>query len=284
MAHLIDPMPEATQEEANAASGGSPENRPNSKEIDHFDRQEQECLELAFDIAVTDPTEEDHLRHGAASISSAWRRLGDALGELLVASLAMVAALAGRLMLASAARVVRPTNAGEQRPLGDAQSSVYSLHLLMKLMAGRLAIPRTLILLMLGGRRRTVVTDADGHEAVKTVSSKLAERRYQPGLTLSGFGYGAKLAEAQAADTPLVRVLLGVSVGKGGLPVYRVRRFVKNREGRYDEVAGYRSLDPDAAYRAFASNPALNDLEEMAGCEQTDDRAMTTDSGAHWAA
>jgi len=278
MAHLINSMPDSTQPEGVQDTREVQEisSPADNEDIQRLEREEQQALELAVDIAVTDETERDEL---AGSLDKAWGRLGAAAAELLKASFAVLAAIVARRLLArSAARAAaRIKERGKHTPAGVRLGTLALADLLGHRIWGRVPGSRRM-LLMLGAKTRTETGPTDGTEgkdpgtlttAISTTSLKAGSRTYRAGLGASGLGHAAGTAEAQAADTPLVRVLLGVSVTQGvnqdlgeDPPLYRVRRFVKNEAGRYDEVAGYRSPDPDAAYRAFASNPSLADLRD----------------------
>jgi hypothetical protein len=108
---------------------------------------------------------------------------------------------------------------------------------------------------MLGARSRP------GEEGASVSYLKLAERSYRSGQAPDGLGY------ALACDTPGIRVMLGVSVGDDELPVYRIRRFAEVEPGSFRELAGYRATDPGTVYRAFRSNPDMQQMFEATSGE-----------------
>lgn len=191
---------------------------------------------MAFEVAASDPTEEDHLGVPAAAAAS---RLKTAFAELLGASLALAAILLGHLVLACAANSLqreRKQSARGLSPCSGVERSILSLGALLDGWIWRRALGQVLALRMLGGRCRT---EAGGERAV---SLKIASGRYRIGQTPSGFGYAA------ASDSASVRVLIGVSARANEAPIYRIRRFVEIEPGRFEEILGYRSLDPAEAF------------------------------------
>lgn len=220
-----------------------------SADIQRFDREEQEGLELAFEIAATDSTEKDHL---AASPGVAYRRFERAAVELLHSGLALMASLVGRLLLASAARAVhkRGTRKLGRRKMSPVQLSVLSLEELLEGPGWRRPAGRVRTLRMLGARWRV------GEDGTKVVSLKLAERRYRSGCKDSGLGY------TTAADAPVVRVMLGVSMRGKEKPVHRVRRFMEVEPGRFTEMAGYHAADAEDAFIEYLSNLSVEQMNE----------------------
>lgn len=210
---------------------------------DGVDLREEAEQELAYEIAITDPSEKDH---ASAGVSLAAARLKAAFSELVRATFALIAALVGRLLLANAAEAVAQNR--RRRAVG-AERSVLAVAQILEGFFWRRLAERRRALALLGARS---VREEDGS---KSARAKLATRSYRSGQRASGLGYAA------SADTPTIHVMLGVSVKGNEQPVYRVRRFVA-AEGGFNEVGGYHATDASEAFVAFLSDPELAKLTE----------------------
>lgn len=306
MAHLINPMPKVTNTENVPGSSQAtpttiervdgPGAPAEDAEIRRFEREEAEAMELAFEIALTDETEQDQL---AKSLNKASRRLGAAVSELIKASFALIATLAARRLLRNAG--ARVEAARKHKPTGTTgvqRSTLALANLLGHRFWSRVLGPgRTL--LMLGARRRrlvllvepsaaqlpegagdarpTKVREPPATEARKpreVISLCIGKRHYRPGLGASGLTELGRAVEAQSVNAPTVWAIMGVSYRssrnysggtKNGKPVYRVRRFCSvgsTGDGGFKEIRGYSSTDPADAYRAFYLNPGSEELEK----------------------
>lgn len=200
--------------------------------------------ELAYEIVITDPSEKDH---ASAAVSLAAARLKAALSELVRATFALIAALAGRLLLANAAEAVAQNS--RRRAVG-AERSVLAVTKILEGFFWRRLAGRHRALALLGAQS---VREEDGSKSARV---KLASRSYRSGQRTSSLGYAA------SADTPTIHVMLGVSVRPGEEPVYRVRRFVAASDGGFNEVGGYHSTDAAEAFVQFLANPELSKLTE----------------------
>lgn len=279
MAHTIDPMPDPRK-----MPEGSPQNEPKKKEnrqIDRFEREERETMELAFDIAIVDPTEQDPL---ADSLNVASQRVGAAAARLVKACLEFMAALIALAQIKQAKSRVSETTRG-LRP--GVKMSALALHEVLHKPGWRRMMGRKALIKVLGGKSRTDLRDGkdvkslgdvafkksgSNFEDVKRVdimSLKIGQRHYRSGISPvedSGTGYNA---EAESANTPAIWALLGVRMREGEQPIYRVRRFcyadrpgpeTECRGGRMRELGGYTSQDPEKACKAFYCNPVIQDL------------------------
>lgn len=200
--------------------------------------------ELAYEIAITDPSEKDH---ASAAVSLAAARLKTALSEVVRATFALIAALAGRLLLANAAETVAQHT--RRRAVG-AERSVLAVAQILEGFFWRRLAGRRGALALLGAQS---IREEDSSRSARV---KLASRSYRSGQGASGLDYAA------SADTPTIHVMLGVSVRPGEEPVYRVRRFVAATDGGFNEVGGYHATDASEAFMSFLSNPELSKLTE----------------------
>lgn len=231
--------------EPEAAPGEAPEGtiEPFSNaEIRRMDQEERQLQELVFEIATEDPTETDHL---AGSPGMATARLKVAAAELIRATLALALRLMARMFVALAGRGVHKNSRAKT---GGVKLSLLSLDRLLGSFVWRRIAGRRLALRMLGGRTRK------GEAPESITSLKLAGRSYKSGQTPAGLGYAA------AANTPVIRVILGVSVTAGERPVYRIRRFAEIEPGGFRELAGYHSTDPEEAFRQYRSHPTVEQM------------------------
>ena len=201
-------------------------------------------LELAVNIARWDPSERDKL---AATRQKALRRLKAAAAELLRASGALVLALYMQLAMASARGRVTESRGD----IEGVELSVLALEDLMRRFFYRKVTKPARVLGALGGRA------TEGARGGRAISLHLAERSYRRGQRYGGAGFAA------AADAPLVKVMLGVKVEEDGVPLWCIRRFVRNDEGSYKELAAgvchaeppARTADAPSALISFFSDP-----------------------------
>lgn len=228
-----------------------------------IDRQRDTEQELAFEMAMTDLSEKDHAGAGA---SAAAARLKAAAGELVRATLALIGALVGRLLLANAAEAVARRTG--KRMVG-AERSVLAMEKLLQSFFWRSVVGRRRLLALFGAR-------ISGEEAATTRRLKLATRNYRSGQKSSGLGY------AVAADAPTVHVMLGVSVMGKEKPIYRVRRFVEAEQGGFSELGGFHSTDAAEAFVEFLASPELAQLtavDEEEDPQQYSNAAADNDGG-----
>lgn len=225
--------------------------------IDHREEAEQE---LAFELAMTDLSEKDH---AGAAVNAAVVRLKEAVGELLRATVALIAALVGKLLLANAADAVAG-NTGK-RAVG-AERSVLAMDQLLRSFFWRRILGRRKLLALFGARS---ITNNDG--AATNRRLKLATRDYRSGQKSSGLGY------AVAADAPMVHVMLGVSVMGKEKPIYRIRRFVEAEQGGFNELGGFHSTDAAEAFVEFLRSP---NLAQLTAEEEDYEQSATSDAAA----
>lgn len=197
---------------------------------------EDEHTELALAIACEDPTECDHL---AAGVGRARTRLKAAASELVRAFFALVLAWLARILLDRSNRKIIAMR-------GDVGRAERSALALQKLSGGffiRRIFGRRRLLKALGARSRTDDADNTIH------SLKVAERSYRAG---DGFGAGLGCA----ADLPVIKVFLGVRIGADGVPVWCLKRFVRDEAGAPKEVHSGSIEDAETAMIYFYMEPS----------------------------
>lgn len=201
---------------------------------------EDRQTELALAIACEDPTERDHL---ASGVGRARARLGAAFGELLRAFFALILAWVSQKRLNRCYRKVTE----ERGDVGRAERSALALEKLLEGVFARRIFERRRLLRALGANRRT--DDEDN----SIYSLKVAERRYRAG---DGSGSREGAGPGYAGDLPVIRVFLGVRVGADGVPVWCLKRFVRDEAGAPREVHCGNCADASDALLYFYMEPS----------------------------
>ena len=204
-----------------------------------FDRRfaaEDEHTELALAIACEDPTERDHL---ASNVGRARARVKAAFNELVRAFFALVLAWLAQRRLDRCYRKITAIRGD----VGRAERSALALEKLLGGFFIRRVVGAKRLLRALGANSRT---DDEGNT---TYSLKVAERSYR-----AGDGFGAGLG--YAADLPVIRVFLGVRVGADGVPVWCLKRFVRDEARAPSEVHNGSTEDADDALLYFYMEPS----------------------------
>jgi hypothetical protein len=227
---------------------------PDPRAVLHADgqvsNQEDEATELAFQIACEDPTEKDHL---ASMNSRARARVNAAAAEFARAIVALSFTGIARLFLNRSYKKIT-----ERRGIvGRSERGTLALQRLLSSFLVRRVLGRRNLLRILGAGRR------EDDEANVTYSLKLAERRYRVGEGCSGFGH-CGLVEAAAADSPTVRVLIGVQVSGQGEPVWCLKRFMRTQTGSWSALySGYHSNAESALIDLYSEpSPTANRVKE----------------------
>ena len=197
---------------------------------------EDRQTELALAIACEDPTERDHL---ASGVCRARVRLKAAFGELVRAFFALLLAWVAQKRLNRCYRRITE----ERGDVGRAERSALALEKLLDGVFARRIFERRRLLRALGATSR--IDDEDNF----VYSLKVAERSYQ---SSDGFGAGP----GAAGDLPIVRVFLGVRVGADGVPVWCLKRFVRDEAGATREVHTGATEDADDALLYFYMEPS----------------------------
>ena len=184
-------------------------------------KEEDEATDLAFQIACEDPTGKDHL---ASSVSRARKRLEAALCELARATLALLFAYIASLFLDLAYRKITDTR-GE---VGRSERRVLALQKMLESFTICGIIGRWRLLRALGASWRP-----GDPESIYIYSLALAERRYRHREGMCGLGHAA------AADSPTVRVVLGIRIAgstRRSEPVWCLKRFAENGIGGWTQT------------------------------------------------
>jgi hypothetical protein len=219
---------------------------PDPRALLHADgqvsNQEDEATELAFQIACEDPTEKDHL---ASTTYRARARVKAATAEFARAIVSLIFTGIARLFLNRAYKKIT----GRRGIVSRSERSTLALQRLLYSFLVRRVLGRRNLLRILGAGRR------EDDEGNVIYSLKLAERRYRVGEGCSGFGHFGQV-EATAADSPTVRVLIGVQLSGQGEPVWCLKRFMRTETGSWSALySGYHS-NAESALIDFYSEPS----------------------------
>lgn len=197
---------------------------------------EEEATELALRMACEDPTEREHLSAGVVRARS---RVKAAAGEMIRSMIALILASVARMLLNRRYRKVTD----ERGEIGRAERSALALEKLLRSFFVRRIVGCKQLLRWLGASWRT------DDEETTIYSLKVAERSYR---ATDGFGAGL----GYAADLPVIRVFLGVRLGADGVPVWCLKRFVRDEVGVPREVHAGSTEDADDALLYFYMEPS----------------------------
>lgn len=197
---------------------------------------EEKQTELAMRLACEDPTERDHL---ASNVVRARLRLKAAATELVRAFFSLVLAWLARMLLDRSNRKITAMRG----VIGGAERSALALDRLFSGFFIRRIFRCRRLLRAFGARSRT--DDADN----AIYSLKVAERSYRAG---DGFGSGLGCA----ADLPVIRVFLGVRITADGVPVWCLKRFVRDEAGSWGEIHCGSAGDVETAMIYFYMEPS----------------------------
>lgn len=197
---------------------------------------EDKQTELALAMACEDPTERDHL---AKNVGRARARLKAAATELVRVFFALLMAWLARIFLDRSNRKITQLRGD----VGRAERSALALDKLLSSCFIRRIFTVRRLLRAFGARSYT--DDEDN----TIYSLKVAERSYR-----ASDASGAD--KARAADLPIVRVFLGVRIAADGVPVWSLKRFVRDEAGAWTEVHAGSTEDADSALIYFYMEPS----------------------------
>lgn len=201
---------------------------------------EERQTELAMRLACEDPTERDHL---ASNVSRARLRLKAAATELVRAFFSLVLAWLVRMLLERSNRKITATRGN----IGRAECSALALDRLFSGFFIRRIFGCRRLLRVFGAGSRT---DDEGNAIY---SLKVAERSYRVSYR-AGDGFGAGLG--CAADLPVIRVFVGVRITADGVPVWCLKRFVRDEAGAPKEIHAGSAEDAETALIYFYMEPS----------------------------